>query len=516
MTYGAQRPGSPSTHRHSHGRPSLPTATPFPQDFQTTVFADIPGLVEGAHLGVGLGHEFLRHCLRCRVLVHVLDGSSAGAEGPVGDFEAIQTELAAFSPLLAQKPQVVAVNKLDLPEARLAVAAVREHLGKRGVEVLAVSAATGQGVQELVRAVRRLLAEQPAPPPPQPLSERERLRPLANEAQEARDSDLSDFRIVRDGAQAAPPPGLLRACRSPASRVVPALRGAPSACADRREVLHRRGRGARALHADDQLGVLRERAALPVRPEEGARRREGRACAGVGRRGPESARAALRPGGRERGAQAGRLPPLPPQVGVWAALKAKGVKEGDPVVIGAPLAPSLHRLLRPCLRVRHRPAHHQAMPLLNRARGPAGAAPPPARLPRDGVGGRGGRGGAVRPVAQVHVGDRHARLAPLAALGGGPAAAGIRLESADGHQRSCRRALLWRCCTTCPATAAGGSAQPSSAAGRPRAEAETQRQRDCKPYGLLRIQAPHVSCAAPLPGTVLLKKLPEMKAPLFR
>lgn len=170
------------------------------------MFADIPGLVEGAHLGVGLGHEFLRHCLRCRVLVHLLDGGATGPEGPIGDFEAIQTELAAFSPQLARKPQIVAVNKLDLPDARLAVPAVREHLAKRGIEVFPISAVTGEGVLDLVRAVRKLLAEQPAAPPPVPLSERELERPLANEAQEARDSDLSNFRVVRDGACVLGPP----------------------------------------------------------------------------------------------------------------------------------------------------------------------------------------------------------------------------------------------------------------------------------------------------------------------
>lgn len=96
-------------------------------------------------------------------------------------------------------PSLQVVNKLDIPEARLAVPAVQAHLAKRGVEVLAISAVTGQGVQDVVRSVRKLLAEQPAPPPPQALSERELERPLANEAQEARDSDLSNFRIVRDG-----------------------------------------------------------------------------------------------------------------------------------------------------------------------------------------------------------------------------------------------------------------------------------------------------------------------------
>ncbi|KAK9857228.1 hypothetical protein WJX84_010140 [Apatococcus fuscideae] len=83
-------------------------------DFRTTVFADIPGLLEGAHTGTGLGHEFLRHTQRCRLLIHVVDGSSPD---PVGDWKAIQTELELFNPELLDKPQVVAYNKVDLPDS---------------------------------------------------------------------------------------------------------------------------------------------------------------------------------------------------------------------------------------------------------------------------------------------------------------------------------------------------------------------------------------------------------------
>ncbi|CAD7703069.1 unnamed protein product, partial [Ostreobium quekettii] len=83
-------------------------------DYETTVFADVPGLLEGAAQGIGLGHQFLKHCQRCKVLIHVIDGTS---EDPLGDFEAIQLELQLFSPELRTKPQVVVYNKMDIPDA---------------------------------------------------------------------------------------------------------------------------------------------------------------------------------------------------------------------------------------------------------------------------------------------------------------------------------------------------------------------------------------------------------------
>eukprot|EP00891_Asterochloris_glomerata_P007312 jgi/Astpho2/7312/e_gw1.00113.48.1_t len=126
-------------------------------DFRTTVFADVPGLLEGAHNGHGLGHEFLRHCQRCRALVHVIDGTSPD---PIGDYTAIRQELELFSPELLAKPQVVAYNKMDVPESSDYWDDVRQFLGEAGVvsdDILATSAATGQGVTDMVRRVRRVL-----------------------------------------------------------------------------------------------------------------------------------------------------------------------------------------------------------------------------------------------------------------------------------------------------------------------------------------------------------------------
>jgi GTP-binding protein len=125
------------------------------------VVADIPGLVEGAHAGAGLGHQFLRHVERCRVLVHLVDGVPAGEErAPRRDFDAINEELALYSGELATKPQIVAVNKIDVPEARRAAAALRRALLRRSRgprEVLAVSAVTGEGLDALLDAVAAVL-----------------------------------------------------------------------------------------------------------------------------------------------------------------------------------------------------------------------------------------------------------------------------------------------------------------------------------------------------------------------
>lgn len=127
------------------------------RDFRTTVFADVPGLLEGAHEGLGLGHEFLRHVKRCRALVHVIDGTSPD---PLGDWDAINLELELFSPDLKDKPQLVAYNKMDVPESSEFWEDVREGLLARGLDpgrLFAVSAATGSGVTELVRGVHQLL-----------------------------------------------------------------------------------------------------------------------------------------------------------------------------------------------------------------------------------------------------------------------------------------------------------------------------------------------------------------------
>ncbi len=122
------------------------------------VMADIPGLIEGAHAGAGLGHQFLRHVERTRILVHLLDGFS---EDPVEDYVAINKELALYSEQLAVKPQIVVVNKMDIPEARERVDEIRRRLGPDVGPVYTISAVTGEGVNVLVGVLLERLAEMP-------------------------------------------------------------------------------------------------------------------------------------------------------------------------------------------------------------------------------------------------------------------------------------------------------------------------------------------------------------------
>jgi len=126
--------------------------------FQTVVLADIPGLIEGAHAGIGLGSAFLRHIQRTRVLIHLLDG--AGAD-PLADFSQINTELALFDPELRRKPQLVAVNKMDIPETRQRWPGLRDALLAKGFESFAVSALTREGTREVVGRAAQLLNELP-------------------------------------------------------------------------------------------------------------------------------------------------------------------------------------------------------------------------------------------------------------------------------------------------------------------------------------------------------------------
>ena len=118
------------------------------------VLVDIPGLLEGAHEGVGLGLEFLRHVERCRVLIHLLNGASPD---PLGDFDAINQELSLFNPDLADKPQIVVLNKLDLLEARELWPSVEAHMQRLDLPVMAISAATGENVQALLYRVQALV-----------------------------------------------------------------------------------------------------------------------------------------------------------------------------------------------------------------------------------------------------------------------------------------------------------------------------------------------------------------------
>jgi GTP-binding protein len=122
------------------------------------VLADLPGLIEGAHDGVGLGDRFLRHVERTRVLVHLLD-LAAEERDPVTDFDTLNRELAAYSAPLAERPQLVGANKLDLPLAQERFPACREALEARGYRVFAISAATGEGVSALMKATAETLSK---------------------------------------------------------------------------------------------------------------------------------------------------------------------------------------------------------------------------------------------------------------------------------------------------------------------------------------------------------------------
>jgi len=117
-------------------------------DHRDLVFADIPGLIEGAHQGIGLGHSFLRHVSRCRVLIHVIDGMS---DDPVADFNQINAELALYDAELAEKPQIVVFNKMDLLEPQEFFPLVKEELEKRGVQVMPISAVAQQNVKQLIQ-----------------------------------------------------------------------------------------------------------------------------------------------------------------------------------------------------------------------------------------------------------------------------------------------------------------------------------------------------------------------------
>jgi GTP-binding protein len=135
-------------------------------DGRTLVLADIPGLIEGASGGAGLGLQFLRHVERTRLLIHLLDG--AGTD-PASDFRAINRELALYSARLAAKPQIVVVNKIDLPEARARLPEIERTLAEAG-PIYAISGVTHEGVTELLRAVAARLAELP---PDEPEAEEE-------------------------------------------------------------------------------------------------------------------------------------------------------------------------------------------------------------------------------------------------------------------------------------------------------------------------------------------------------
>jgi GTP-binding protein len=122
------------------------------------VVADVPGLIEGAHAGQGLGHQFLRHIERTKVLIHLVDVSSASGRDPLQDFETINEELRLFDPKLAAKPQIVAANKIDALDDPDRLARLERHLQSAGVPLYPVSAVTGEGLEPLLEAVWQQVA----------------------------------------------------------------------------------------------------------------------------------------------------------------------------------------------------------------------------------------------------------------------------------------------------------------------------------------------------------------------
>ena len=117
---------------------------------QSFVLADIPGLIEGAAEGVGLGHDFLRHIERTKVLLHVVDVSGCEGRDPIEDFEKINHELEAYSAKLARRKQLVVANKMDLPDSADNFVLLKEYVEEKGYEIMPVSAATGEGLQDLM------------------------------------------------------------------------------------------------------------------------------------------------------------------------------------------------------------------------------------------------------------------------------------------------------------------------------------------------------------------------------
>lgn len=148
-------------------------------DGDSFVVADIPGLIEGAHAGAGLGHEFLRHIERTRILVHVVDMAGSEGRDPIEDFKTINKELEAYNPILAKRPQVVAANKMDLPGAEENFSRFKTEITE-DIDMFPISAVTGQGIDPLMFKVAELF-KTVGPPEPVVSEEEKVTRVVAGE-----------------------------------------------------------------------------------------------------------------------------------------------------------------------------------------------------------------------------------------------------------------------------------------------------------------------------------------------
>ena len=123
------------------------------KNFRSFVMADIPGIIEGAHEGAGLGHRFLRHVERTRLILHILDPCRTHDSDPIKDYETLNRELAKFDAELAGRPQIVVVNKIDLPDVRELLTVMLPYFAERRIPVFPISAATGEGIPQLLDEV---------------------------------------------------------------------------------------------------------------------------------------------------------------------------------------------------------------------------------------------------------------------------------------------------------------------------------------------------------------------------
>jgi GTP-binding protein len=126
-------------------------------DGRTFVLADIPGLIEGAHEGAGLGIQFLRHIERTKILIHLLDLSPITNRDPIEDYKTMNRELKAYNEELSRKPQILALNKIDITEAREDLEKIEKHFNKSGIKTFPISSATGEGTKELIWEVAKKL-----------------------------------------------------------------------------------------------------------------------------------------------------------------------------------------------------------------------------------------------------------------------------------------------------------------------------------------------------------------------
>jgi GTP-binding protein len=131
------------------------------KNYRSFVMADIPGIIEGAHEGAGLGHRFLRHVERTRILLHLLDPCRTHDSNPLDDYQTLNRELALFNPELAQKPQIVVVNKIDLPDVQALLPEISPYFEGLGIKVFPVSAATGEGIAPLLDEIASILWGEP-------------------------------------------------------------------------------------------------------------------------------------------------------------------------------------------------------------------------------------------------------------------------------------------------------------------------------------------------------------------